>query len=106
MPGAPHLGSSTVADLSKIVKAYDVRGLVDSEVTEDLARAVGAAFVRVAGVDRLVTGRNMRPSSPALLEAFADGATRQGASVVDIGLASTDQLYFASGSLDRAGAMF
>ncbi|NHC13091.1 phosphomannomutase/phosphoglucomutase [Motilibacter deserti] len=95
-----------MADLSKIIKAYDVRGLVGTDVTEELARAVGVAFVKVLGVDRAVIGRDMRPSSPGLAAAFADGMTSQGASVIDIGLASTDQLYFASGSLDRAGAMF
>ncbi|RKS71421.1 phosphomannomutase [Motilibacter peucedani] len=95
-----------MADLSKIIKAYDVRGLVGSELTEDLARAVGAAFVQVLGVTSVVVGKDMRPSSPALSRAFEEGATSQGADVLDIGLASTDQLYFASGSLDRAGAMF
>ena len=95
-----------MADLSKIIKAYDVRGLVGSQLNDDLARAVGVAFVKVTGADSIVIGKDMRPSSPALSKAFAEGAMSQGADVLDIGLASTDQLYFASGSLDRAGAMF
>ena len=95
-------------DLSAIVKAYDIRGLVPHELDEDVARAVGAAFVRVAGAadGAVVVGRDMRPSSAALVAAFADGARSQGADVIDIGLASTDQLYFASGHLDLPGAMF
>ena len=94
-------------DLSALVKAYDVRGLVPDQLDADVARAIGAAFVRVVGApDGIVVGYDMRPSSPELAAAFADGATSQGADVVQIGLASTDQLYFASGSLDRPGAMF
>ena len=95
-------------DLSAIVKAYDIRGVVPDELDEDVAHALGAAFVRVADAAgrAVVLGRDMRPSSPALLAAFADGACSQGADVIDIGLASTDQLYFASGHLDAPGAMF
>jgi phosphomannomutase len=93
-------------DLSEIVKAYDVRGIVGEQLTTDVARALGAAFVTVTGARRLVCGRDMRESGPALLAAFAEGATGQGADVVDIGLASTDLLYFASGHLDLPGAMF
>ena len=95
-------------DLSTIVKAYDIRGVVPDELNEDVARAVGAAFVLVTGAAgaAVVLGRDMRASSPALLAAFAEGACAQGADVIDIGLASTDQLYFASGHLDLPGAMF
>ncbi|MGH8870121.1 MAG: phosphomannomutase/phosphoglucomutase [Actinomycetes bacterium] len=98
-------------DLASIVKAYDIRGLVPDQLDEDVARAVGGAFVRTlteqgAPPSAVVVGRDMRPSSPALAAAFADGVTCQGADVVDIGLASTDQLYYASGSLDLPGAMF
>ncbi len=96
----------TAYDLSQIVKAYDVRGIVPDQLDENVARAVGAAFVRVVGAARVVTGYDMRPSSPGLAAAFTEGATSQGAEVIDIGLASTDQLYYASGSLDAAGAMF
>jgi phosphomannomutase len=93
-------------DLSAIVKAYDVRGVVPDEFDEDVARAVGAAFVRLTGADRIVTAHDMRASSGPLSDAFADGVTGQGADVVATGLASTDMLYFASGSLGLPGAMF
>ncbi|HEX6921586.1 MAG TPA: phosphomannomutase/phosphoglucomutase [Actinomycetes bacterium] len=95
-------------DLSAIVKAYDVRGVVPDQLDEDVARAIGSAFVVVTGAagGSVVVGRDMRPSSPSLVAAFAEGATSQGADVVDIGLASTDLLYFASGHLDLPGAMF
>jgi phosphomannomutase len=95
-----------VRDLATIVKAYDIRGTVPDQLDEDVARAVGAAFVRVVDARAVVVGRDMRPTSPALVDAFSAGATAQGADVIDIGLASTDQLYFASGSLDLPGAMF
>src|SRR2546429_2405324 len=93
-------------DLSEIVKAYDVRGVVPDELDEEVARAVGAAFVQVTGADRIVTGHDMRESSGPLSHAFAGGANGQGADVVETGLASTDLLYFASGSLGLPGAMF
>lgn len=98
-------------DLSAIVKAYDIRGVVGDQLDESTARALGAATARlVAGDDpapsAVVVGRDMRDSSPALAAAFADGVTGQGLDVVDIGLASTDMLYYASGSLDLPGAMF
>jgi phosphomannomutase len=93
-------------NLSKVFKAYDVRGIVGEQLDEDLARAAGAAYVEVLGVDAVVIGYDMRPSSPALAGAFADGATGAGADVTMIGLASTDQLYFASGHLELPGAMF
>ena len=96
------------ADLSDVVKAYDVRGVVPDQLDAGVARAIGAAFVRVVGAagSAVVVGHDMRPSSPELVAAFAEGATAQGADVVEIGLASTDQLYFASGHLDLPGAMF
>ena len=95
-------------DLAAFVKAYDVRGVVPAQLDDDVARALGAAFVRIVGAagGSIVVGNDMRPSSPGLVAAFAEGATAQGADVVEIGLASTDQLYFASGSLDMPGAMF
>jgi len=95
-------------DLSDVVKAYDVRGVVPDQLDAGVARAIGAAFVRVVGAtgSAVVVGHDMRPSSPELVAAFADGAASQGADVVEIGLASTDQLYFASGHLDLPGAMF
>lgn len=94
------------ADLSQIVKAYDVRGVVPDQWDEPLAELFGAAFVRVTGASAVVTGHDMRPSSPGLSGAFARGAAAQGADVTEIGLCSTDQLYYASGALDIPGAMF
>jgi phosphomannomutase len=95
-------------DLSQIVKAYDIRGLVPDQLDAEIASRLGAAFVRVVGAagGSIVIGRDMRPSSPELVAAFAAGANAQGADVIDIGLASTDELYFASGSLQLPGAMF
>ena len=93
-------------DLSTFVKAYDVRGTVPDQLDAEVACALGAAFVRVVGASKVVVGHDMRPSSPELVAAFGEGATSQGADVVEIGLASTDLLYFASGSLDLPGAMF
>ncbi|MEV5335956.1 phosphomannomutase/phosphoglucomutase [Streptomyces werraensis] len=94
------------ADLSQIVKAYDVRGVVPDQWDESLAELFGAAFVRVTSATAVVTGHDMRPSSPGLSAAFARGAAGQGADVIEIGLCSTDQLYYASGALDLPGAMF
>jgi phosphomannomutase len=94
-----------VPDLSSIVKAYDIRGLVPEQLDERLAEAFGAAFVHVTGAGSVVIGRDMRASSPGLAAAFAEGATARGADVVDIGLAATDQLYYASGALGLPGAM-
>ncbi|MGZ5400152.1 MAG: phosphomannomutase/phosphoglucomutase [Nocardioides sp.] len=92
--------------LDAIFKAYDVRGLVPEQLDADIARGVGAAFVAVTAADTVVVGHDMRPSSPELVDAFAEGATAAGADVVVIGLCATDQLYFASGTLDVPGAMF
>ncbi|MER5360236.1 phosphomannomutase/phosphoglucomutase [Streptomyces sp. NPDC002785] len=94
------------ADLSQIVKAYDVRGVVPDQWDESLAEQFGAAFVEVTGADAIAIGHDMRPSSPGLSGAFARGAAARGADVTLIGLCSTDQLYFASGSLGLPGAMF
>ncbi|WP_371616155.1 phosphomannomutase/phosphoglucomutase [Streptomyces sp. NBC_00454] len=93
-------------DLSNIVKAYDVRGVVPDEWDEPLAELFGAAFVEVTGASAIVIGHDMRPSSPALSGAFARGAAARGVDVTLIGLCSTDQLYYASGKLNLPGAMF
>jgi len=95
-----------VLDLSRIFKAYDVRGVVPAELDEEIARATGAAFVRLLGASRVVTAHDMRESSVPLAAAFAEGATEQGADVLAAGLGSTDLLYFAAGSLGIPGAMF
>lgn len=94
------------ADLSQLVKAYDVRGVVPDQWDEELAELFGAAFVQVTGADAIVIGHDMRPTSPALSGAFARGAAGRGADVTMIGLCSTDQLYYASGAMDLPGAMF
>ncbi|MDN4175015.1 phosphomannomutase/phosphoglucomutase [Nocardioides sp. SOB77] len=94
------------ANIAAIFKAYDVRGTVPDQLDDDLARATGRAYVQVVGAETVVVGHDMRPSSPAMARAFAEGATTAGADVVMIGLASTDQLYFASGHLGIPGAMF
>ncbi|MEV7523986.1 phosphomannomutase/phosphoglucomutase [Streptomyces sp. NPDC091371] len=94
------------ADFSNIVKAYDVRGVVPDEWDEPLAELFGAAFVEVTGATAIVVGHDMRPSSPGLSAAFARGAAARGVDVTLIGLCSTDQLYYASGSLSLPGAMF
>ncbi len=92
--------------LDAIFKAYDVRGLYPEEINEELARLIGNAFAVFAGAERIVIGRDMRPSSDPLAAAFIEGANLAGVSVVDAGLASTDLVYFASGRLDAPGAMF
>jgi phosphomannomutase len=96
--------------LEKIIKAYDIRGLVKDEITPDFSFALGIAFAKFLEYERepatIVVGEDMRPSSPLLAEAFSDGATSQGMDVIRIGLASTDLLYFASGKLNLPGIMF
>ncbi|MDX3578583.1 phosphomannomutase/phosphoglucomutase [Streptomyces sp. FL07-04A] len=94
------------ADLSQIVKAYDVRGLVPDQWDEPLAELFGAAFAQVTGARAIVVGHDMRPSSPGLTDAFSRGAAARGVDVTQIGLCSTDQLYYASGALNLPGAMF
>ncbi|HWC81283.1 MAG TPA: phosphomannomutase/phosphoglucomutase [Pseudonocardiaceae bacterium] len=93
-------------DLSDIVKAYDIRGVVGEQLDAPLVREVGAAFARLVGGSAVVVGHDMRDSSPQLSAAFAEGVNSQGLDVVSIGLASTDMLYFASGHLNLPGAMF
>ena len=95
-----------MTDLSTIIKAYDVRGTVPDQLDADIARALGAAFARFTGAPRLVMARDMRESGIELGQAFAEGATSQGADVVDAGQGSTDLLYYAAGTLDIPGAMF
>ncbi len=101
--------SRPAASVHRVVKAYDVRGLVGDEIDESLVTDLGAAFaklMRAEGARQVVLGHDMRDSSPILAAAFATGVTGQGLDVVRIGLSSTDQLYFASGLLDCPGAMF
>jgi phosphomannomutase len=103
-----------VTDLGRIVKAYDVRGTVPDQLNDGVAQALGTAFIQTlrargaldAAGGRIVVGHDMRESSPPLVAAFARGVTALGVDVVNLGLASTDLLYYASGALDLPGAMF
>jgi phosphomannomutase len=99
-----------VADLSSIIKAYDVRGVVPDQWDENVARSIGAAFAEFvhaeSGATEIVTAHDMRESSVPLSRAFAEGVISRGLDVVEAGLGSTDMLYFAAGSLDIPGAMF
>jgi phosphomannomutase len=92
--------------LRQIVKAYDIRGTVPDELNDEVAHALGVAFARFVDADSLIVARDMRSSGVALVDAFARGVLEQGVDVIDIGLASTDLLYFAAGKLDQPGAMF
>jgi phosphomannomutase len=113
--------SRPAAAVNRVIKAYDVRGLVGEEIDEAFVSEVGGAFARLVrdesapaglgrsesgNVSQVVIGYDMRSSSPSLADAFAEGVVAQGLDVTRIGLASTDQLYFASGLLDCPGAMF
>jgi phosphomannomutase len=105
--------SRGVRDLDQIIKAYDIRGLVPEQVDAALAEEIGRVLVPVLGVatesggpGAVVVGHDMRPSGPELVDAFAAGVAASGADVIRIGLSSTDELYFASGSLGLPGAMF
>jgi phosphomannomutase len=94
------------ADLSLVFKAYDIRGIYPDELDEDSTYRIGAAFASWTGAERIALGRDCRLSSPALAAAFTDGVTYSGVGIVDIGLATTDMVYFASGRLGIPGAMF
>lgn len=100
----------TREELDAVIKAYDVRGLVDEQITPEFAFVLGTAFARFLMEERepatVVVGEDMRPSSDPLASAFADGVTSQGIDVIRMGLASTDMLYFATGSLNLPGVMF
>ena len=93
-------------DLTRIFKAYDVRGVYPEELNEDVARRIGWAFAEFTRSPALAVGRDCRLSSPSLAAAFTEGVADRGVDVVDIGLATTDMLYFASGRLGMPGAMF
>src|SRR5690554_5810298 len=99
-----------MADLDAIFKAYDVRGTTPDQLDEPTARAIGAAFARFAisqpgGAERVLVGRDMRQSGVGLASAFSEGVMAQGLDVVDLGLCSTDLVYFAAGSLDAPAVM-
>ena len=100
----------TISELDQVIKAYDIRGLVEKQITPEFTFALGTAFARFLAEERepgtVAIGEDMRPSSDELATAFADGLNSQGVDAIRIGLASTDMLYFASGSLNFPGAMF
>src|SRR3954453_12320172 len=95
-----------MSSLDPIVKAYDIRGTVPEPLDSSMCRAFGAAFARFTGASRVLVARDMRPSGVELSRAFADGVRSQGVDVLNIGLASTDMLYYAAGRFDSPGAMF
>ncbi|MGI8662923.1 MAG: phosphomannomutase/phosphoglucomutase [Acidimicrobiales bacterium] len=95
-----------MGDFDAVFKAYDIRGTVPDQIDASLCRAVGAAFARFAAAPSVLVARDMRPDGPELAGAFADGVRSQGVDVVDLGMASTDLVYFAAGKLGSPGAMF
>jgi phosphomannomutase len=110
VPWAP-MSLDVAAALGAIVKAYDVRGTYPDQINADLARRIGTGFARFVAQTEpdttvVVVGHDMRPSGPELVDAFCEGVCGEGLDVVEIGLASTDMLYFASGKLNAPGAMF
>ena len=100
-----------MGDPAEVFLAYDIRGLVPGQIDADLTRSIGGAFARLVrrtepSTGRVAVGRDMRPTGVGLAAAFAEGVTAEGLGVVDLGLVSTDMLYFASGHLDIPGAVF
>ncbi|MCB0983016.1 MAG: phosphomannomutase/phosphoglucomutase, partial [Ilumatobacter sp.] len=92
--------------LDDIVKAYDVRGTVPDQMNPAVAYALGVAFARFTAATRVLVGRDMRPSGVELVEEFSRGVMEHGVDVVDLGLASTDLVYYAAGTMDSPAAMF
>ncbi len=108
-PAAP--GSAPEARLDAIIRANDIRGRVPTELDAPMAGRLGAAFAAFfreddPGTSEVVVGRDMRLSGPSLLDAFCASVQVAGLDVVDLGLASTDMLYFASGHLGAPGVVF
>jgi phosphomannomutase len=97
---------SALQNLDAIFKAYDIRGTVPDQLDAEVCRRIGAAFARFTGAPSILVARDMRPSGVEFVAAFAEGVTSQGVDVVDLGLASTDVIYFAAGRYDSPGAMF
>jgi phosphomannomutase len=92
--------------MDQVFKAYDIRGTVPDQLDATMCRAIGRAMARFAGAPEILIARDMRESGVALSEAFSDGVRAEGVAVTDLGMASTDFLYFAAGRLDAPGAMF
>ena len=105
-PTATTVDPADVLDLSVIIKAYDVRGTTPDQIDAASCKAIGAAFAAFAGAAKVVVARDMRPSGVELVAAFVAGVRAQGVDVIDLGLASTDLLYYAAGVLDAPGAIF
>ena len=95
-----------MGDFDAVFKAYDIRGVVPDQLDASMCRSIGAAFGRFAATPRVLIARDMRPSGVELSAAFAEGVRSQGVDVVDLGMASTDLIYYAAGRLDAPGAMF
>src|SRR3954447_9780510 len=95
-----------MGDFDSVFKAYDIRGVVPDQLDAEMCGAIGAAFARFAAAPTVLVARDMRPSGVDLTAAFARGVGSQGVDVIDLGMASTDLIYFASGRLDAPGAMF
>jgi len=95
-----------VPDLQAIVKAYDIRGIVPEQLDASAAYAFGVAFAKFTGASAIVVAHDMRPSGPELVDAFQRGALAHGVDVTNVGLASSDLLYYASGKFNMPGAMF
>jgi phosphomannomutase len=92
-------------NLDHIFKAYDVRGTVPDQLNEEAARRIGAAFAQFAESERIAVGRDCRESSPSLAAALVEGITSQGVAVDDLGMITTDMVYYAAGAMDEPGAM-
>src|SRR3984957_16929956 len=103
---AGHLWWGPVSRMDQVFKAYDVRGTVPDQLDADMCRAIGRAMARFAGAPEILVARDMRESGVELAGAFSDGVRAEGVDITDLGMASTDFLYFASGHLDAPGAMF
>jgi phosphomannomutase len=88
-----------------IFKAYDIRGIYPSELNEDVAFLIGRAFASFLQAETVIVGRDMRTSGPSIFDAVTRGLMHQGADVINIGMVSTDQYYFACTKLGLPGMM-
>ena len=91
--------------MAEIFKAYDIRGIYPADINGEIAEKIGRAYIEFTGAKKVVVGRDMRPHSLELFEGLARGMTAQGADVIDIGLSSTPQSYFANGTLKADGSV-
>lgn len=91
--------------MSGIFKAYDIRGIYPNEINAEIAEAIGRAYIEFTGAKKVVVGRDMRPHSEPLFQGLAKGMMAQGADVIDLGLSSTPQSYFANGTLKADGSV-